>query len=80
MGTFDNLRAKAEKLTSDNPDKVESISDQVIEKGGDAVDRATGGRHAEHVDKAQRMADEKVGRKDASAADDDEQTRDHNPT
>ncbi len=79
MGTFDNLRGKAEKLARENPDKVEQVSDQVIEKGGDAVDRATGGRHAAQVDKAQRMADDKIGT-DSGAEGDDAKEWDHNPT
>ncbi|MGL4744848.1 MAG: antitoxin, partial [Dermatophilaceae bacterium] len=42
-------------------DKVEELSDQAIERGGDAVDSATGGKFAEHIDTAQAKGDEAVG-------------------
>ncbi len=45
MGIFD----KAKQFADDNPDKV----NQGIDKGGDAIDQRTGGKHAEHVDKVQ---------------------------
>lgn len=48
MGIFD----KAKQFADDNPDKV----NQGIDKGGDAIDQRTGGKHAEHVDKAQDAA------------------------
>ena len=55
------LREKAEKYLEEHPETVERISDQVIERGGDAVDSATGGRYAAGVDKVQRAADERIG-------------------
>ena len=48
MGIFD----KAKQFADDNPDKV----NQGIDKGGDAIDQRTGGKHAEHVDKVQDKA------------------------
>jgi hypothetical protein len=30
-------------MTADDPDRVESVSDHVLGRGGDAVDTATGG-------------------------------------
>lgn len=50
MGVFD----KAKDVASDHPDQVE----QGIEKGGDAADERTGGKHEEHVDKVQETASE----------------------
>lgn len=52
MGIFD----KAKQFADDNPDKV----NQGIDKAGDTVDERTGGKHAEHVDKAQDAARKRV--------------------
>ncbi len=43
---------KAKDLAADHPDKV----DRAVEKGGDAVDQRTGGKHAAQVDSAQEKA------------------------
>jgi len=48
MGIFD----KAKQFADDNPDKV----NQGIDKGGDAIDERTGGKHAQHTDKVQEKA------------------------
>jgi hypothetical protein len=64
MGAFDDMRKKAKQLAEDHPDQVERGSDAVIEQAGDRFDRATGGRHAAHTDKAQRAADDKIGERD----------------
>lgn len=61
MGMFDELKSKAAKLAKDHPDQVEKISDQVIEKAGDAADKMTGGKHADHVNAAQQKADDAIG-------------------
>lgn len=53
MGIFD----KARDLAAANPDKA----DQIIEKAGDLVDDKTGGKYAEHVDKGQDLASERLG-------------------
>lgn len=60
-GMFDEIRGKAEEAIANNPDQVESISDQVIEQAGDAADSATGGRFAGAVDSAQEQADQRIG-------------------
>lgn len=39
----------------------------LIDKGGDAIDRATGGKYADQVDKAQDAARKAVGAEDAPA-------------
>jgi len=59
---FDSAKEKLQQLAEDHPDQVEQLSDQAIVRGGDAVDSATGGRHAEHVDQAQAKADGAIGR------------------
>lgn len=61
MGMFDELKDTAENLASEHPDTVEQLSDAAIEKAGDAVDAATGGRFADQVDSAQRAADDAIG-------------------
>lgn len=61
MGFLDSAKGKLTELTDQHPDKVESLSDQAIERGGDAVDSATGGKYADKVDQAQAKADEAVG-------------------
>jgi hypothetical protein len=61
MGMFDELKDKAAKLASEHPDQVEKISDQVIEKAGDAADHATGGKYADKVDLGQDKADDAIG-------------------
>lgn len=61
MGTFDNIRAKAEKVIADNPDKVEKVSDAVIDRAGDAINKATGGKYSDKVEAAKREADKRIG-------------------
>lgn len=46
------------KLTGEGTEK---ISDAGIDKAGDAVDAKTGGKGTEQVDKAQQVADTKIG-------------------
>ncbi|MGL5867064.1 MAG: antitoxin [Dermatophilaceae bacterium] len=61
MSIFDSAKEKIQQLADSNPDKVEELSDQAIERGGDAIDSATGGKFAEHIDTAQAKGDEAVG-------------------
>ena len=61
MGFLDSAKEKLTELTEKHPDKVESLSDQAIERGGDAVDSVTGGKYADQVDQAQAKADESIG-------------------
>ncbi len=61
MGAFDELKDKAEKLATDHPDQVEKVSDEAIERGGDAADKATGDKYAKNVDQVQEQADAKIG-------------------
>lgn len=39
----------------------EKVSDVGIDKVGDAADAKTGGEHADKIDKAQEIADQKIG-------------------
>ena len=52
---------KAEELLAEHADKVEELSDQGIEKAGDAIDGATDGKFSEQIDQGQSMLDEKIG-------------------
>ena len=61
MSFFDSAKEKLSGLAADHPDQVEQISDQAIERGGDAVDSTTGGKYAEHLDQAQVKADGAIG-------------------
>jgi hypothetical protein len=53
---------KAKAALRSNPD--------LIEKGGDMVDKATGNKYASHVDKAQDAARKAVGAPEKPAGDD----------
>ena len=61
MGLLDDAKAKLQDLANDHPEQVENLSDQAIERGGDAVDTATGGKYAEHIDTGQAKADDAIG-------------------
>ena len=61
MGLFDDVKKKATEFAEKNPDKLESISDQVIEKAGDAADQATGQKFSAQIDSAQEKADDAIG-------------------
>lgn len=61
MGMFDEIKDKVTQAAADNPDQVEQLSDQGIEKAGDAVDGATGGKFSGQIDSAQQAADERIG-------------------
>ena len=62
MGFLDDAKKKAEELAKAHPDQLEKISDTAIDKGGDLLDGATGGKYADKVDQAQEKADDAVGR------------------
>jgi hypothetical protein len=64
MGMFDKvneLKEQAEKQMADHPEQTEKYSDEGIERAGDAIDKLTGGKYAEQIDKAQDEADRKLG-------------------
>ena len=42
-------------------DKGEEMSDAALEKGGDAADKASGGKFGDQIDAGQDAADKKVG-------------------
>lgn len=61
MSGFDDLKKKATDAAGDHPEQVEKFSDQAIDKGGDAADKASGGKFDNQVDSAQEQADKRVG-------------------
>ncbi len=65
MNAFDNLKNKAAELLEQAKGGLESVSDTVIEKAGDAVDSVTGGSFSEQIDSVQGTADDAVPGKDA---------------
>lgn len=56
-----------------NSEQGEQISDQVIQGGGDAFDKATGGKFAEQTDGVQEQADGFLGQSDQQAQQDQQQ-------
>ena len=61
MSMFDNLKDQVTKAAAEHPDVLEKVSDEAIDRAGDAVDQVTGGKFAGQVDQAQRQADERIG-------------------
>ena len=61
MSFLDKAKEKAAELAAKHPDKAEMVSDKVIGAGGDALDKATGGKFADKIDDAQRKADDTIG-------------------
>ena len=64
MSLFDKakeLEELARKQMAEHPEQTEKYSDEGIERAGDAIDRLTGGKYADQVDKAQHAADDHVG-------------------
>lgn len=61
MGLFDDVKKKASEFAEKNPDKVETFSDEAIEKAGDAADKVTGDKYADRMDGFQEKADDAIG-------------------
>lgn len=61
MGTFDDIKGKGEKLAADHPEQAEKVSDQAIQRGGDAADNASGDKFGKQMDTAQGKADDAIG-------------------
>jgi hypothetical protein len=58
---FDKAKEQAQKAAQDHPEQVEKASDQALQRGGDAADRATGDKYGDQVDKAQQAGDKHIG-------------------
>jgi hypothetical protein len=61
MSMMDDFKDKAADLVKEHADKVESVSDQLLDKAADAADGATGGKFSAVIDAAQEKADDAVG-------------------
>jgi len=61
MSMFDELKDKAADLVKDNPDKVESVSDTVLEKVADFADDKTGGKFHDQIESLVEKADDAIG-------------------
>lgn len=61
MSMFDDIKGKAADALADNPDKVEELSDQGIQKAGDLAHGASGGKFGEQIDSAEQKADDAIG-------------------
>jgi hypothetical protein len=61
MGMFDEAKQQAGKAAKDHPDQVEKASDQALQRGGDAADKASGGKYGDKIDKGEQAADQRIG-------------------
>jgi len=61
MSMFDELKNKAADFVKDNPDKVEGVSDSVLDKVADLVDDKTGGKYHDQIEGFQAKADGAIG-------------------
>lgn len=55
------LKDKVQDAANQNPDKVEKVSDQGLQKGADAIDKKTGGQHSDKIQKGEQAADQRIG-------------------
>jgi hypothetical protein len=68
MAGIGDLGKKAQQLLNDQKvqdalksEKAEGVSDRILGGIAGAVDKATGGKHSEKIDKARDAADRKLG-------------------
>lgn len=61
MGMFDELKNKAMDMAGDNLDKVEGLTDKVLDAAADAANAATGGKFADQIDSVKEQADGAIG-------------------
>lgn len=52
------------RKAKDFADKHDKQVDQALEKGGDMIDRRTGGKHREQIDKGVEQAQRRTGKGD----------------
>jgi 4-alpha-glucanotransferase len=62
MSMFDNIKDQALKAAKEHSDVVENVAEQAVEKVGDAVDAATGGKFASQIDAVQEKAPEQINK------------------
>jgi plasmid stabilization system protein ParE len=61
MSMFDELKDKAADALKDNPDKVEQVSDGLLEKAAGLADGATGGKFHDQIEGLAEKADGAIG-------------------
>ncbi|MBI4942438.1 MAG: antitoxin [Actinobacteria bacterium] len=61
MSMFDELKNKATDFIKDNPDKIEGVSDNILEKAADLADEKTGGKFSSQIDGFEQKADDAIG-------------------
>ncbi|WP_088289486.1 antitoxin [Kineosporia sp. A_224] len=61
MSMFDELKNKATDFIKDNPDKIEGVSDNILEKAADLADEKTGGKFSSQIDGFAQKADDAIG-------------------
>lgn len=60
MGAFDEIKKKAEDLAG-GADKLEEVSDKVLDTAAEQADKATGGKHTDKIQSARDAADRMIG-------------------
>jgi len=60
VSLFDNLKDQALQAAKEHKDVVENVAEQAVEKVGDLVDGATGGKFASQIDSVQEQAPEQI--------------------
>jgi MT0933-like antitoxin protein len=61
MGEFEDLKSQGEKLAADHPEQTEKYSDDALQKGAEAADKATGDKFSNQVEGAEQKADDAIG-------------------
>ncbi|MDO5502806.1 MAG: antitoxin [Actinomycetia bacterium] len=61
MGVFDNIKNKAQDLVSNDPEKVEEISDKGLDFASEKADSLSGGRYTDQINSARDQADARIG-------------------
>jgi len=76
MAAFDDLAKKAQQMLNDpkvkdalKGEKVEEVSDKVLDAVAGAVDKATGGKHTDAIKKGRDAVDDKLGDRGADGGD-----------
>lgn len=68
MAGFDDITKKAQAFLKDGKvqealksEKAEGVSDNILDAVASAADKATGGKHADKIQRAKEQADKKLG-------------------
>ncbi|MGB8379673.1 MAG: antitoxin [Dermatophilaceae bacterium] len=61
MNVFDSAKEKLNQVMGENADKVEEVSDKVLDKASEVAGDKTGGQYAEQITQAREAADAQIG-------------------